>query len=175
MSVSKEAEVDWNRTLDAMSDCRFVIDVSFLGLLRSQMQRAACTEHDVATDSYERDLRKAIDDVFRVIVGRNFRRCTLDERYFIFSHNEYDALIDLREAQAFAKGTDQQDAARQEAAGEQEVNPYLRNFESSTDAFQESEKYDIRLVMAHKNGHRAQTVQSRPQQATTGAVKRDQS
>ena len=41
-----------------------------------------------------------IDQVFDSIITRNFKQCKVDNRYYIFQHNQEDEKVDLRDQNA---------------------------------------------------------------------------
>jgi len=92
---------DFSQTLQSMSESRFIIDISFLGLLiRSIRNNRAdlSQESREAETAFKREIRQGVDSVFELIKTRNFKECAIDPRYYIFSHNEDDDKIDLRDS-----------------------------------------------------------------------------
>ena len=95
---------DFEQTLKSMSESRFVIDVSFLGLLircfdkdvaESKESIGDIQEKQQAETHHRKRLGREINNVFHQIKTRNFRECQVDSKYLIFSYNDDDLKIKL--------------------------------------------------------------------------------
>jgi hypothetical protein len=126
-----------------MSETRFVLDLSFLSLLMSRQKTAE-------------NLTKHIQTVLESIIYRNFKPCTLDDHHYIFSPNKEDMMIKLSTASKVSQDSNE--------------SPYLSNLESRIDAFDDSERYDLRLQIAKKadNSKRSQTVNPTKKKTNSG-------
>ena len=84
-----------------MSESRFIIDISFLGLLiRSIRSNRAKQDEEgkLADRTFKNQMRNGVDRVFELIKTRNFKECAIDRRLYNLSHNEDYDRIDLRDS-----------------------------------------------------------------------------
>lgn len=138
-----------------MSESRFIIDISFLGLLiRSIRSNQINISDEVkATEkSFKKNILAGINSVFDLIKTRNFKECAIDPRYYIFAHNEDDDKIDIRDSPRLNEYFNSQAITREDDKNAANDNlgdsiTYTRNLQASTDAFQENEMQD---VLAHE-------------------------
>lgn len=154
-------QADFTQTLESMSESRFIIDISFLGLLIRSIRsnRAKQDEDDKSADrAFKEQMRNGVDHVFELIKTRNFKECAIDRRFYIFSHNEDDDKIDLRDSPRLNEFFNKKEQtpvgeATQNDEKDPDADPandkvtYSRNLQAGTDAFQENEMQDL---LAHE-------------------------
>lgn len=93
-SLSKD---DFQQTLESMSESRFIVDVSFLGLLlRGYRKKLSDNSKDSEDESnHWLQISHEINQVFNLIKHRNFRQCQEDKNYYLFCSNSDDFKVDI--------------------------------------------------------------------------------
>ena len=129
---------DFNQTLQSMTQSRFVLDVSFLGLLVKGFKQHWEERKDVTSEQREEEnvhwdkINLEINNVFNQIKSRNFKQCEVNDKYYIYSCNQDDFKIDLTSSDN-----------NNESVSDSNNKIYNKNLLGGIDAFEENELREL--------------------------------